>query len=357
MQQALPWILALAVLVVVAAGMAFWVTRPRQESSMPLPTEWALGPRPVFSVDERRAYRHLRESLPQHLILAKLPLVRFCQPIDPNEVRYWYELLGATHISFAVCSANGRVLVAIDLEGERPGSRRSQQIKQNVLQACRIRYLRCSIEHLPPAQELQMLVPATGSGAAAAPAPAAAVATRPVVPSAPRAAAVAAAGPAAAPVAAATTAMGEEPLPAASAAPAAPAAANPAPSPTAETAPRGVAAADAPASAAVPPVAPPNRSSVTAAAARPASAPQIIGDVKSADAGKRRKDRKALWQDSGLFQDSFFGIDNLRDAAPSNFAGSLLNERDRDRLSTFGPSATEDRQTLESQRPRRDPPR
>ena len=98
---------------------------------------------PVFSTDERRVYRQLREALPHHVILSKLPLVRFCQPNDPEEVRYWYDLLGSIHVTFAICSANGRVLAVIDLDNDRAGSRRVTQIKQSVLGACRVRYLRC----------------------------------------------------------------------------------------------------------------------------------------------------------------------------------------------------------------------
>lgn len=92
-------------------------------------------------------------------MLSKLPLVRFCQPTDPQQVRYWYELLGSTHVGFAICSANGRVLAAIDIDTERGNSRRALQIKQKVLAACRVRYLRCPVDHLPSVPELQLLVP------------------------------------------------------------------------------------------------------------------------------------------------------------------------------------------------------
>ncbi len=163
MQHTLPWVLAsLALLLLaMAAGLA-WVDRRKKRGSA-LPTEWTLSPRPVFSSDERRVYRQLREALPHHIVLSKLPLVRFCQPTDPSEVRYWYDLLGATHVTFAICSANGRVLAAIDLENERATSRRAQQIKQSVLGACRVRYLRCPVDHLPSVPELQLLVPASGA--------------------------------------------------------------------------------------------------------------------------------------------------------------------------------------------------
>jgi hypothetical protein len=163
--QTLPWIVAVAALVVLGFGLAAWLLKRRgRKKGVPMPKEWAVVPRPVFSTDERRAYRLLREALPHHVILSKLPLVRFCQPADPAEVRYWYDLLGAKHVTFAVCSANGRVLAAIDLDTERGEARRALLIKQSVLNTCRVRYLRCPVDNLPSIAELQLLVPQVSAG-------------------------------------------------------------------------------------------------------------------------------------------------------------------------------------------------
>ena len=175
MQITIPWIVAL----VAASGLlglatAWVLRRPSGSNNKPLPTEWALTARPVFSADERRVYRLLKEALPHHVILSKLPMVRFCQPTEAQEVRYWFELLGAIHVTFAICSPNGRVLAAVDLDGERGISGRVLQIKQSVLGACRVRYLRCPIDKLPSAAELQLLVPFSNSssrGPQPAPAP------------------------------------------------------------------------------------------------------------------------------------------------------------------------------------------
>jgi hypothetical protein len=168
----LPWIAAMLVVALLAPIVTILLLRGRKPPQpKALPTEWALTGRPVFSTDERRIYRLLREALPHHIILSKLPLVRFCQPTDPSEVRFWFDLLGSNHVTFAVCSANGRVLAAIDLEGERGYSRRIQQIKQSVLAACRVRYLRCPVDHLPSIAELQLMVPHSGA-ASRAPQPA-----------------------------------------------------------------------------------------------------------------------------------------------------------------------------------------
>lgn len=163
--QTLPWIVALAAIVLLAVALGGWALLRKPKKSLKLPTEWALVARPVFTSDERRVYRLLREALPHHIVLSKLPLVRFCQPTDPNEVRYWFDLLGTSHVTFAVCSANGRVLAAVDLDTDRGNSRRVLQIKQSVLSACRVRYLRCPVDHLPTVAEIQLLVPSSGASA------------------------------------------------------------------------------------------------------------------------------------------------------------------------------------------------
>lgn len=161
-----PLTIALAALAGIAAASMVWLWWSRRPPKpIPLPNDWALTARPVFSTDERRVYRLLREALPHHIVLSKLPLVRFSQPVDPSRVRYWYDLLGSIHVAFAVCSANGRVLAAIDLDTDRGNSRRVLQIKQSVLGACRVRYLRCPVENLPSVAELQLLVPQAGANA------------------------------------------------------------------------------------------------------------------------------------------------------------------------------------------------
>lgn len=170
MTQGNAWILG-ALLALGLLGLVAW-WRKRSRGPAPLPAEWSLTARPLFTADERAVYRQLREALPHHIILAKLPLVRFCQPLNAQKVRYWYDLLGSIHVSFVVCSANGRVLAAVDLETDRPSSRRAALIKQNVLNACRVRHLKCHANQLPSMAELQLLVP--HQGAAARPAPPAA---------------------------------------------------------------------------------------------------------------------------------------------------------------------------------------
>jgi Protein of unknown function (DUF2726) len=168
MPPLLPWILAALSLALLAVALGVVLLRRHRLKSQALPTEWALNPRPVFSSTERRLYRLLREALPQQIVLSKLPLVRFCQPVDPGAVRYWYSMLGSSHVSFAICSGSGRVLAVIDVESNKPQPKRTAQIKTQVLAACRVRYLRCTADRLPSIPELQLLVPRAGSRSRAA---------------------------------------------------------------------------------------------------------------------------------------------------------------------------------------------
>ncbi|MDT9002189.1 DUF2726 domain-containing protein [Paucibacter sp. APW11] len=172
MQTTVPWIIALLACAGLLVLTLLWAFKRSGTNSKQLPTEWSLTARPVFSTDERRVHRLLKEALPHHVILSKLPLVRFCQPTEAKEVRYWFELLGSINVTFAICSPNGRVLAAVDLDSERSVSGRSLQIKQAVLGACRVRYLRCPIDNLPSPAELQLLVPFSSSARGPLPAPA-----------------------------------------------------------------------------------------------------------------------------------------------------------------------------------------
>lgn len=169
--HSLPWTVALtAALTLLGATVSLWAWQwGRRRKSVVLPTEWALTSRPVFSADERKLHRLLRQTLPSHLVLSKLPLVRFCQPTEPREVRYWFDLLRANHVTFAICSTNGRVLAAIDLETDRGASGRVIKIKQSVLDACGVPYLRCASDQLPSAAQLQLLVLKSGPDLRAAP--------------------------------------------------------------------------------------------------------------------------------------------------------------------------------------------
>ncbi|MEY2687796.1 MAG: hypothetical protein RL375_1994 [Pseudomonadota bacterium] len=158
------WILAAAAITALL-GLAFaliWRSGADARDASDLPEDWPLAQRPLFTLAERELYHRLQAALPQRVILAKMPLVRFCQPLHRKELSYWFNLLGPLHVSFVVCNDQGRVLAAVDIErDQRPASRRAATIKQAVLATCRVRYLKCPEDQLATAGELQVLVPSS----------------------------------------------------------------------------------------------------------------------------------------------------------------------------------------------------
>ena len=129
-----------------ASGLVLgWAVRGRRSSeSREWPRRWRLNARPVFTADERALFKELRSSLPNHVVLAKLNLLRFCQAADDFEARNWYDRLHTLHVSFAICTPSGSVVSVIDIEpAHKAKSQRSQKLKEAVLEACHIRYVRC----------------------------------------------------------------------------------------------------------------------------------------------------------------------------------------------------------------------
>ena len=112
-----PWIeIAVGALLLGAAlGLGWSLLRRKRQSE--ILTEWALTTRPLFNPKERLFFRLLCDALPHHVVLAKMPLIRFCRPVDLAQVRYWHELLGSIYVTFVVCAPNGRVLAALDARG------------------------------------------------------------------------------------------------------------------------------------------------------------------------------------------------------------------------------------------------
>lgn len=126
--------------------------RHRQVRHKAWPRAFRLNARPVFNTHERLLYRELKAALPQHVVLAKVNVLRFCQAAAETEARLWFDRLHTLNVTFAVCTPNGAVISVIDLD-LRPQRTvgRSQRLKEAVLEACRIRYIRCQPGQWPRA--------------------------------------------------------------------------------------------------------------------------------------------------------------------------------------------------------------
>lgn len=155
MQVPIWWVIVAAVL---AASVAFaWARRTQAKARLPWPVDWQLAMRPVFNASERQLYALLREAYPRYSIFTKLPLVRFCQSLLPEQAKYWYEFLGLAHCSFVICSDSGRVLAAVDVVSNVSG--RKSRVREEALRACRIKHLQCRPDQLPSLAQLRQWLP------------------------------------------------------------------------------------------------------------------------------------------------------------------------------------------------------
>ncbi len=168
-----PWFWAWWLAALVSGGLvgAALQSQRQRAARRNWPRQWNLSARPIFNAHERALYRDLRMALPNHVILAKVGLLRFCQSAEGGNAREWYDRLQALHVTFAVCTPQGTVVSAIDMAPpqERAGSR-SQKIKEATLLACRVRYVRCLTGQWPQPSLMAAWVLGQEGAAAAIPA-------------------------------------------------------------------------------------------------------------------------------------------------------------------------------------------
>ena len=138
----------LALAVGFLAAQAWQLRRRRLVKAWP--KDFKLNARPLLTTEERLLFRELKAALPQHVVLAKLNVLRFCQSGAGREARLWFERLQAMNVTFAICTPNGAVISVIDLDTpQRVKGQHHQRLKEAVLDSCRIRYLRCEAGHWP----------------------------------------------------------------------------------------------------------------------------------------------------------------------------------------------------------------
>lgn len=143
----------------------------RQRLIRAWPNDFKLNARPLFTTEERLRFRDLKAALPQHVVLAKLNVLRFCQSASDREARLWFDRLQAMNVTFAICTPNGAVISVIDLgPAARGKGHHYQRLKEAVLEHCHIRYLRCEPGQWPRPELLAQWALGQVGGQAAKPA-------------------------------------------------------------------------------------------------------------------------------------------------------------------------------------------
>lgn len=116
-------IVLVAVLAVVIAGLLWWRSRQRNvdaPSTRPLEaldtlSAWEPTPTRILTAQERLAYNVLVRALPEHLILAQVPLSRFLKVPTRNSYSEWLSRVGQLCADLVVCDPSTAVVAVIDV--------------------------------------------------------------------------------------------------------------------------------------------------------------------------------------------------------------------------------------------------
>jgi hypothetical protein len=137
--------LCLGLLAGAALGVGFYVWNIKRQANakMRLPSKWPLTARVLMTNEEYEVFKWLANAFQDHLVMVKLPVLRFTVPVSKDENgggARWQELLGGVYCTFTVTTSNGNVVGCVDVPGKRGLNKSNRQLKESLLSDCRIAY-------------------------------------------------------------------------------------------------------------------------------------------------------------------------------------------------------------------------
>lgn len=151
----------LLTLVTAAIGMAVGVflclivTRQAARKRKMPPKRWPFNSRVLANTEERKVWRWLCQTFPEHHVMIKLPVTRFLLPHTKEQGRHWYDLLSGVYCTFTICRDDGHVIGCVDVPSRKRLSRSNRQLKKNLLAQCGIAYWVLESINLPAPAEIR----------------------------------------------------------------------------------------------------------------------------------------------------------------------------------------------------------
>jgi hypothetical protein len=126
----------------------------------------------VLTACEREAFDLVREVLPEHLVMAQVPLVRYLRVHDKRTEDDWLRGLSMLSADILVCDSSSRPVIAVEILPPNPGPRaqeRHERMRQ-LLEGVGVRVLIWQEARLPAAEQartqLQAALESAGAPAA-----------------------------------------------------------------------------------------------------------------------------------------------------------------------------------------------
>lgn len=147
-----PYLLILLLVLVLAVGALVLLQRRRQvrtpsharnrqaqAEDLDTVTSWEPTATRVLTATEREAHQILLRALPEHLILAQVPLARFIKVPTRNSYVEWMRRVGSLSADLVVCDAHTQVVAVVEIRQpmgrEKERSQRRHQRMDRVLEA------------------------------------------------------------------------------------------------------------------------------------------------------------------------------------------------------------------------------
>lgn len=158
MNEISAWLLTIVTAAVgMAAGalLCMCLARRAARKRKMIPKSWPLNSRVLANTEERKVWRWLCQTFPEHHVMIKLPVTRFMLPRTKEQGRQWYDLLSGVYCTFTVCRDDGHVLGCVDVPGSNRLSRSNRQLKKTLLAQCGIAYWVLESVNLPTPAEIR----------------------------------------------------------------------------------------------------------------------------------------------------------------------------------------------------------
>lgn len=116
--------------------------RPAAYDSLDTVLDWEPGSTRLLTHNEREAYHLLRKALPDHMILAQVPVARFIKVPTRNSYAEWLRRVGSLCVDLVVCDMASHVLAVVEIRGpvdqDSERTRRRHSRMDKVLRASHI---------------------------------------------------------------------------------------------------------------------------------------------------------------------------------------------------------------------------
>lgn len=116
--------------------------RPAAYDNLDTVMDWEPGSTRLLTHAEREAYHLLRKALPDHMILAQVPVARFIKVPTRNSYAEWLRRVGSLCVDLVVCDMASHVLAVVEIRQpsaqETDRTRRRHTRMDKVLRASHI---------------------------------------------------------------------------------------------------------------------------------------------------------------------------------------------------------------------------